>query len=226
MYSISVIKLIRNVSRLTPWHTFFLCKGNKMVELEVVNTLLRSIGAQVVNSINSPQPDVQSARRAIQRVMRRTQQRGWWFNMEYSVTLYPDAAKEITVSQDVHTISPRVGGEVVLRGKRLFNTVTNTYKFEDNVICKLIRILPWDELPESAQMYVMYKAAAEFIRDELGDSQKAGEYNDDAQRALVQLTMDDLESRPVNSLKSAQAIKMKSGVRPYGNSLRDQWWRR
>lgn len=198
-----------------------------MIELDVVNTLLRAIGSQVVNSVNTAHPDVQNARRLIQRLAKSTQQRGWWFNMEYNVTLYPDANREISVSQDVHAIQPACGGDVVLRGKRVFNAVTNTYKFDTPVVCNtLIRILVWDELPESLQTFVMYKAATEFIREETGDSQKAGEFEEDSKRAWVQLLNDDLESRPVNAKHSYNALKMRSGVRPYGNSLRDMIWRR
>ena len=197
-----------------------------MVELDVVNTLLRAIGSQVVNSVNTAHPDVQNARRVIKHVMVASQQRGWWFNTEYGVTLYPDANKEIAVSNDVHALQPTVGGNVVLRGKRLFNAMTNTYKFDTNIVCNsLIRILVWDELPESLQVFIQYKAASDFVRDEIGDSAKATAFEDEAKRAWTQVLTDDLESRPVNALHSTNAMKMRAGVRPYGNSLRDQWWR-
>lgn len=198
-----------------------------MIELEAVNTMLKAIGSQVVNSVNTEHPDVQNARRVIREVLVEAQQRGWWFNTEYNVTLYPDTNKEISVSSDVHAIQPTVGGSVVLRGKKLFNAETNTYKFDCNVVCNtLIRIMVWEEVPESLQAYIKYKAASSFVRDEIGDAQKAAAFTEDAKRAWTQVLADDLESRPVNALHSANALKMRSGVRPYGNSLRDQWWRR
>lgn len=198
-----------------------------MIELEVINTLLTATGSNVVNSVNTPHPDVQKARRVIHRVTREAQQRGWWFNTEYNVTFTPNAQKEISVSQDIHALQPVMGGDVVLRGKKLFNAVTNSYKFDDAVVCNnVIRILVWEELPESLQTYIQYKAASAFVADEIGDSQKSAEFAEDAKRAWTQVLTDDLESRPVNALHSANALKMRVGVRPYGNSLRDQWWRK
>lgn len=198
-----------------------------MIELEAINTLLKAIGSQVVNSVNTEHPDVQNARRVIREVLVESQQRGWWFNTEYNVTLYPNVNREISVSSDVHSIQPSSGGDVVLRGKRLFNAVTNTYKFDCNVVCNtLIRIMVWEELPESLQSYIKYKAASSFVRDEIGDSVKSADFAEDAKRAWTQVLADDLESRPVNAMHSTNALKMRSGVRPYGNSLRDQWWRR
>lgn len=198
-----------------------------MIELDVVNTLLKGIGSQVVNSVNTEHPDVQNARRVIKKVLVESQQRGWWFNMEYDVTLYPDSNREISVSGDVHAVQTTLGGGAVLRGKKLFNAATNTYKFDCPVMCNtLIRILVWDEIPESMQTYIQYKAAGDFVRDEIGDMQKVSAFGDAAKRAWVQVLNDDLESRPVNALHSTNALKMRSGVRPYGNSLRDQWWRR
>lgn len=198
-----------------------------MIELDVVNTLLTAIGSNVVNSVNTAHPDVQKARRVIKKITRESQQRGWWFNTEYNVTLYPDANNEISVSQDVHAVQTTLGGSVILRGKKLFNTETNSYKFQTNVVCvSLIRVLVWEELPESLQTYIEYKSASMFVRDEIGDSQKAGEFEEDAKRAWTQTLNDDLESRPVNALNSANALKMRSGVRPYGSNLRENWWRR
>lgn len=192
-----------------------------MQELEAMNVLLRAIGSSPVNSLNSPQPDAANARATLTRNRRKAQLRGWWFNIDYRTVFYKDSSNEITIPEEISSITFDENVNIVKRGKRLYDSFRNSYKFDDSVTSHTsIRILPWEELPESMQEYVTYTSAAEFVRDEIEDRSKEETFKQDAALAMIAIKKEDLAAGQYNTFDKSRVRRARAGQRPYDRSSR------
>jgi len=189
-----------------------------MNELDAVNLLLRKIGSGAVNSLTAGHPDIANARATLARTSRRLQKKGWWFNNEYNVTFQPNPiTKEIQIPDTVSTLII-TDTSVVRRGNKLFNNVTNSYQFDAPVTThRLVRIVEWENLPESLQDAVAYTAAGEFVMDEIEDPHKKADLDAEAQRAIVMANKEDLESSQLNRFQNTRVAAARAGVRPYSS---------
>jgi hypothetical protein len=187
-----------------------------MTETEAVNVLLSNIGADKVNSLTLGHPDVDGARAVLLKACRRVQRSGWWFNRDYNITLRPEAVtKKINVSS-YHEINI-TDQAVVKRGNYLYNRLTQSLMFEDNVVAlTAIVYLPWDALPDTAQEVALYRAGAEFVRDELEDANKEASLNNEAALALIELKAEDMRVQGYNAFNKDHVNRARRGVRPYG----------
>lgn len=165
-----------------------------MDKLEVVNMLLRAIGSSPVNSLSTSvggtgnaHPDVAAALAVMDRVRKARQKKAWWFNTDYQVTLVPDATGVIKIPE--FYVSVDIDDQpVIVRGKKLYHTVRNSYQFDSEVVAKEITLaLDWDDMPNVFQEYCAYQAMAEYIRDELEDPQKEQSAMQDAARCLIEV---------------------------------------
>lgn len=191
-----------------------------MNELDTVNMMLRLIGSSPVNSLVSKHPDMVNAKTTLNRIRAANQQTGWWFNTEYDVTMTLDERSNIVVDNNVHVIIP-YDNSIVQRGNRMYNVVTNTYTFSNNIVVrKIIRVLEWLELPTSMQMYCAYNAASQFIRDELEDPSKEKQLQLEAARAFVEVQKQHLNIRQLNVFDRPRVRRARGGVRPYGQTTR------
>ena len=176
-----------------------------MDKLTVVNMLLRSIGSSPVNSLstsvggtNSAHPDVAAALAVMDRVRRTKQKKSWWFNSDYNVTLVRDSAGQIKIPSHVVSVDVDYTGYVV-RGKKLYDSYNNTYKFDVDVLAKELTVaLDWDDMPESFQEYCAYSAMAQYIRDELEDQAKEKSAETEAARCLIDIKQIDLRMNDYN----------------------------
>lgn len=190
-----------------------------MQELEAMNVLLRAIGSSPVNSLETPHPDAANAKATLKRVRLQAQKRGWWFNVDYNVTLQPDENGEIAIPSYISSLQ-MVDRSYVKRGDKLYNKVQQTYYIGcEVVVSRMIRMLDWDELPESMQDYIMYFAASLFIRDELEDPNKEQSFQQSAGMAMLDVKKQDLEEGQYNMFDRPEFRKNRSGVRPYRQTL-------
>lgn len=186
-----------------------------MDELETLNMLLRLIGSSPVNSLQTDHPDAANAISTMARVSRRVQRKGWWCNIDYNVILEPDIGGAIVVSQSITSLVPE-NNSYVLRGRRLYNRLTQTAVFTENVTAKrLVRILEWDDMPQVMQETVAYSAAAEFVRDELEDSVKEDSLMREAGKSYLDLKKQELEEGQYNIFDKARVIRARAGISPY-----------
>ena len=187
-----------------------------MKKLDTVNMLLKEIGMTPVGSLDDNHPDVESALAVMNRIHNSKLLRGWWFNVDYDVTLTPDnTLSHITFSNEIRTAVPE-DCTLVKRDRKLYDTVNNTYVFAGPQVMKtLTRIVAWDECDSSFQDYIAYLSAAQFVREELEDSAKETSLKEDAQQALVTLTDLDLEMGQYNVFDNARVRRARGGVRPY-----------
>lgn len=191
-----------------------------MTELEAMNLLLRAIGSSPVNSLNSTHPDAANARNTLKRITKDAQKRGWWFNIDYNTMYYPNSIGEIIVESQVLSLVD-TNGAYLKRGTKLYDKFNNSFKFNGPVnIHRTIRNVPWDELPESMKTFIAYRAAADFVRDEIEDRNKEMSFKEDAGIAMIDVKKEDLESGQYNKLNTSRIVQARSGVRPYGRKHR------
>lgn len=204
------LKIVQNIS--------FFDKEDNMTELDAINVMLRAIGSSPVNSITSAHPDVANARATLKRHRAKAQKRGWWFNIDYNTLLYPDSLNEIQIPEEILSVvfEDRF---LVKRGIKIYNSLDNTYKFEESITAKrTVRNLPWEELPESMKEYIINVATADFIRDEIEDRAKAQDYQEEAGRSLINVHKEDLEASQFNAFQKQRVMNARAGVRPYSRS--------
>jgi len=186
-----------------------------MTELEAMNMLLRLVGSSPVNTINSTHPDAANALTVLSRVRKQVQRRGWWFNLDYWRTLPLNSSNEIDVATDIASIVME-DPNIVLRGNKLYDKYNNTYTFsEAETAHSTSRELEWDDMPYSVQVYCAYTAGAQFIRDELEDTNKARELQQEAANAMMDVKREDLAAGQYNIFNRSRVVRARGGVRPY-----------
>lgn len=186
-----------------------------MDELEAMNMLLRLIGSSPVNSLDTPHPDAANAKTTLDRMRKQLQRKSWWFNSDYQVSLTPNSKGNI-VLPDTYSSVVFVDDHYVQRGNEVYNKINQTNKHDGEVIAYLVvNVLDWEQLPKLAQDYCAYRAAGQFIRDELEDPNKTRELQEDAARTLIELNNQDLTENKYNMFNKSRVVKARMGVRPY-----------
>jgi hypothetical protein len=189
-----------------------------MNELDTLNMLLRLIGVSYVNSLETDHPDSVNARTTMNRVSKRIQTKGWWFNTDYSIRYVRNSANEIRVPSQV--VSMQFDDpSIIQRGNKLYDRANNTFQFKQDITAiKVIRVLDWDDMPDLAQMYCAYYAGAEFVRDELEDPSKEKSLQASAASSLIDLNQQELREHKPNIFAKPRVLRARSGIRPYATS--------
>jgi hypothetical protein len=190
--------------------------------LNTVNFLLEVMGSPPVGSVdvgNLP-PDVAIAVARINEESLALQLRGWWFNRNYSQEFTPDGSDLITLPNNCIKVTRYYTGALVLRGRKLYDPVNNTYEFECPVTLDWVEALDWDDLPACVQEQIKYIAASSICITNLEDMGKAQQYSNMSQGAHIQMVEADLEANQYNALATPAALNLRSGVRPHGQNRR------
>ena len=186
-----------------------------MDELASMNMLLRAIGSSPVNSTDTNHPDAANAKTTLDRIRVASQKRGWWFNIDYDYELAPAGDfDQIAVTDDIKKIV-FLDTTLTKRSGRVYDKRNQTYAFTAPVCVKRsVRMVPWDDMPMSMQLYCAYLAAAEFVRDELEDKAKADSFRKDAGMHMFDIKKEDLESGQYNAFNKKRVSRARRGVRP------------
>tara|TARA_R110002096_G_scaffold142061_7_gene297151 strand:+ start:7466 stop:8062 length:597 start_codon:yes stop_codon:yes gene_type:complete len=186
-----------------------------MNELEAVQMLLRAIGSSPVNSLDVAHPDVANARASLNRLRKSVQKRGWWFNQDYNVVFQVNSVGEVTIPKEITKfVSDNVS--LVKRGRKVYNTSTQTFLINTNVrAIKTVRTLEWEDMPASMQEYAAYLACAQFISDEIEDTNKEEKYQRLAGISKIDVDEEDLDSAKVNVFNNSRVSRARGGVTPY-----------
>lgn len=166
---------------------------------------------------------VASGRRQLRTISAREQAKGWWFNKEL-VTLQPDvASQDIFVPADALSVDPvDPYTHLVQRGRRLYDPRSTTFKFTAEVPVKLIRLVPFEDLPPSAAAYIGVSAVLVFQKSYDADSNKMKQLMMDRAEALTALNAEHIRSMNVNLLgrRSTSELMDNLGISPRMGGLR------
>lgn len=142
--------------------------------LDAINTLLAAIGSSPVTSTDTPKnADALMAKNHIERALKEIQAEQWYFNTEENYTLTPDTTGEILLPKNLISID-HIGqygrnSNLAPRGNRLYDRFNHTYKINGAVTTNITLCLDFDELPETAALYVVARAARKYQEEMLGD---------------------------------------------------------
>ncbi|MEJ1593529.1 hypothetical protein SMA75_20255 [Escherichia coli] len=168
-----------------------------LTELEVVNSCLATLGESPLNSIDPDHPFVPSAQAMLARAMVQEQGKGWWFNTDY-MALQPDpVTKFVYFPNDAITVDTG-GNAYVQRGRRMWNRATSTYEIGETVYIKVVRKIPFDELPELANQLVGDRAVMDFQHEFDGDAQKYAKLKDIYNQSFITIKAEEIRQQKAN----------------------------
>lgn len=152
-----------------------------MQTLDVVNEMLGTMGEAPLNTLDDPHRFRGACTSTLNKLSRSTQAKGWWFNREV-LELAPSAlSSEIYVPGDTINVRyPRQNlmapvRNIVQRGRRLYDLDGGSYVFTSAVTLEIIRLVPFQELPETAAQFIADQAVLQFQSKYDGDSSKTRE---------------------------------------------------
>ena len=141
-------------------------------ELDAVNEILSSIGSNPVDSLeNSLDVDVLNAKHILSSVSREVQSRGWFFNTEDNITLLPDADDGLVPCPENYLQFYSKGYQLIRRNGYFYDIASQTDRFPSGLIISLIRLVPFEELPEAFKKYVTCRSARLFQMRYLGSTE-------------------------------------------------------
>jgi hypothetical protein len=207
-----------------------------MQTLDVVNAMLGTMGEAPLNSLEDAHALRGSCMRVLNSVNRRIQGRGWWFNREY-LTLSPGVVDSSiylpgdTINVRADRMYLRAEDAVVgQRASRLYNMDGGTYVFDHALDVELVRLVPFDSLPELAAAHIGAQAVLEFQTSYDGDSTKTRQLalvvQDIQQNTGTRLDLNAEETRQskANWKRSNYKLQyLKSIVRGARSNVRTRW---
>lgn len=175
-------------------------------QLEAVNQMLAAIGESPVSSLaGDVGVDVVTAKATLKEVTKAVQTEGWLFNTEHEFPLLRNGDGHIFVPKNaasVDVIRNRFDGtDPVLRGERLYDRKAHTYIFTQDVKAKIIFLLPFEEMPETARHYVTYRACRKFQNNSVGSPELHRYNSTDEMQARIIFMADQAEDEDLNFLR-------------------------
>jgi hypothetical protein len=190
-------------------------------ELDAVNQMLDVIGEAPVTSVDDTGlVDAAMARDLLRRVSREVQGRGWHFNTDEDVELLPTTpAGNVLVPVDALRIDPADPTvDAVPRGGRMWDRKNLTYEFTLPVKVHIVRLLPFEDMPESARQYIALRAARQFQDRRIGSETRNGFNERDEVRALVTLENDNAAQKDASLANSQSVSRILNPWSPMGPS--------
>ena len=181
-------------------------------ELEAVNIMLAAIGEAPVNSLTGQVPvDVRIAQSTLIEVNKRIQSEGWSFNTEIDVTLVRNqTTKQIELSTDILRIDANIHQhptiDPIQRGLKLYDRLNNKFEFDEDLICTVIYLRTFEEIPEPARRYINIKAARVFVDRLVTDDGLRTYTGQDEVRARAILMETDLANGDHNILRGDPSL--------------------
>lgn len=179
-------------------------------ELDAINTMLSIIGEAPVNSVeDTGVVDAVMARQILQETTRQVQAQAWHWNTDKGVSLVPTFPTPGDVYLPANTLmvdAVDTTHDVVQRGSRLWDRRKNTFKFDHPVIVDIVRLLPFEDLPQNARHYIMVRAGRIFQDRVVGSETLAGFNDKDETRALAQLRNAEAETADYNMLTDSYSV--------------------
>ena len=181
-------------------------------ELEAINIMLAAIGEAPINSLTGTLPvDARLAQSTLTEVNKDVQSEGWSFNTEIDVTLTRDSVKkQIALPTDVLRVDPNIHQhttiDAIQRGLRLYDRLNNKFEFDEDLICTVVYLRTFDEIPEPARRYITIRSARIFVDRLVSDDGLRTYTQQDEVRARAILMETDLANGDHNVLRGDPSL--------------------
>lgn len=201
-----------------------------MKTLDVLNECLGTMGERPLNSIVDPHSFRGAVLATLDRLSRQVQAAGWWFNRE-PISLAPSALDsgiylpgdtlEVRVYREAFTNKPT--RQVVLRGNRLYDLDKGSYTFTEPVDVEIVRLIPFEQLPEIAAAHIGTMALWAYQTSYDGDQAKSREIKDRIYNAstgtLQAINSIETRQRQVNMIESNVRLQRIKSITRRARSL-------
>ena len=153
-----------------------------------------------------------------------SQIRGWWFNTEYDLKLQPNESGAIIIPQGTLYVQPlEPHSKLTKRGTKLYDPVNHTFNIGQEISVNVILKLEVEDLPETAAMFLMHKAAYDFYVNDDGDETKSNRLNMEVGRSWAELQSEQLTQLKVNAKNKPAVQLLRSGMIQQGGSYNPNW---
>lgn len=182
-----------------------------MTLLEAVNLILPKLGERRVTNLDANHPTLAVILPEIDLVQRAVLLKGWWFN-EFEYMANPNPQKEITLGTDTLRFTPIDGQEAALRGLRLYNPQTLDFKWDAGVKGVVTNYVVYDELPESAQLHILYAACVNVYVADIGVTSDVQIWQTLAGAAYSDLLAEHLRQRRHSTRRSRRFHRIRAAL--------------
>ncbi|MCW2286636.1 hypothetical protein M2320_004446 [Rhodoblastus acidophilus] len=161
-----------------------------------------------MNDIESGGVDAQIAMDILNETTRRVMDKGWHWNRELH-TLSPDSNGFINLPANtsrVDTTGYDKNVDVVQRGLRLFDRTNNTYVFNNPIQIEIYVLLEWDELPNTARLFIAYSSAATFQKRMLSSDTLDKMLEKNMTDAWIELVRAEMEVADYNMVRDNWSV--------------------
>ena len=179
-------------------------------KLDAVNMALESIWEAPVSTLEvSGLASVATAVRLLDDLTVSVLSRGWAFNTEWDFQINRDSDNKMPIP--LNTLRIDSSGvdqdvDVVQRGQYLYDRENHTYLFTDkaSIKCKLITLIQFEDLPQTAREYIARLAARTFVSKWL--SQPLGAPGVEETLALTNLEEQEADDSDLNMFTDSNSV--------------------
>jgi len=180
-------------------------------ELEAINIMLAAIAEAPINNLTDTLPvDARLAQSTLAEFNKEVQSEGWSFNTEIDVTLPRDGSNQINLPTNILRVDANIHQhptiDPIQRGLKLYDRQNNQYEFDEDLICTVVYLRTFDEIPEQARRYINIKAARVFVDRLVGDQGLRTYTQEDETRARTILTETDYANADHNLLRGDPSL--------------------
>jgi hypothetical protein len=185
--------------------------------LDVVNACLKTMGETPLNAVDTDHPYVQAALNVLQDSNKLEQEVGWWFNSDFP-TLQPDGNTGfVYVPADALNVELAPENvQLVQRGNRLYDTYNNTYVIGREVLTRVIREIPFEDLPENVKLMVSLRTQLDFQSSYDADDAKYQKIYASYGQAYNRVRRMHIRNMKTNAFNTPHASYSLSRIRPSG----------
>ena len=182
--------------------------------LSVVNEMLGTLGEAPINDIDAFHPMVPRCVATLNTMNITVQADKWWFNTEY-LTLTPQVGTgEILLPTDCLSADAcRASPRVTMRDGKLYNLDDATYIFTANVAVEIKRLVPFDQTPFTARVYIGCRAVQKFQSTIDGDQAKMRDLGTETKNAYIVFNAEHIRNAQVNFLARPSTAAVLNNMR-------------
>lgn len=184
-----------------------------LTELDIVNSMLRTIGVGGLTSTDTQHPDYMEALQVLKDVKTGMNKLGYWYNTSYPTLALNTTGEIILPANTLHCDPVDRSNNYVKRGSKLFDQDNQTFIFTDTVQVKLVLDLSIDEMPETPKDYLRAAAREEFYSDNDGDLGRLDRLTRRRQEKWAEFYREHIRNRDINHRDSPSSRAMHRGVR-------------
>jgi hypothetical protein len=185
----------------------------RTTELEGVNRILATASLPSAAALQVSidlESDEGQAQAALEEASKALQGMAWSWNTEYDRAFSPGVGGVIDVGADIVRVS--VGDssatrQIALRGSELFDIENNTNVFSEAVYLDVVRLLPFDSMPEAARNVAIYQGAELFLTRLFPGSDEINRVREAALRSMVYLKEAESEMGDYNLYRNYDVLR-------------------